>query len=132
MMKIVDESILFFSFKILSRSSLHFVGIRIFIVGCVWNAKSQLQPNKVFWRLELMTWTSHEFESWANCLARLKILSCRATAGVTPQLPLHASHVCHSGNLPVARSSHEALLDCTLLSFFSHSLTYYPYMILTL
>ena len=35
MMKIVDESILFFcrvSLKILSRSSLHFVGIRVFIV----------------------------------------------------------------------------------------------------
>ena len=41
-MKIVDESILFFSLKILSRSSLHFVGIKIFIVGCVWNAKSQV------------------------------------------------------------------------------------------
>ena len=27
-MKIMDESILFFSFKILSGSSLHFVGIR--------------------------------------------------------------------------------------------------------
>ena len=37
MYKIVDELILLFSrvfsFKILSRSSLHFVGIRIFIVG---------------------------------------------------------------------------------------------------
>ena len=37
MYKIVDELILLFSrvfsFKILSRSSLHFVGIRVFIVG---------------------------------------------------------------------------------------------------
>ena len=33
MYKIVDESILFFSLKILSRSSLHFVGIRVFILG---------------------------------------------------------------------------------------------------
>ena len=57
-MKIVNESILFFSRVSLlkfSLEALHFVGIRIFIVGCVWNAKSQLQPNKVFWRLELMT-----------------------------------------------------------------------------
>ena len=44
-MKIVDESILFFSkvsLKILSRSSLYFVNIRVFIVGCIRNAKSQL------------------------------------------------------------------------------------------
>ena len=37
MYKIVDELILsfsrVFSFKIISRSSLHFVGIRVFIVG---------------------------------------------------------------------------------------------------
>ena len=43
-MKIVDESILFFSrvsfLKILSGSSLQFVGIRVFIVGCMRNAKS--------------------------------------------------------------------------------------------
>ena len=45
-----------------------------------------------------MTGTSHEFESWANCLAKLEVFSCSAIAGVTLQLPLHASHVCHSGN----------------------------------
>ena len=51
-MKIVDESILFFSGVSLSKfsleNSLNFVGIWAFIVGCVWNAKSQLQPNRVF------------------------------------------------------------------------------------
>ena len=31
-----------FSLKILSGSSLHFVGIRVFIVEYVWNAKSQV------------------------------------------------------------------------------------------
>ena len=31
-----------FSLKILSGSSLHFMGIRVYIVGCVWNAKSQV------------------------------------------------------------------------------------------
>ena len=42
MSKIVNESILFFSrvsLQILSRSSLHFMGIRIFIVGYVKNVK---------------------------------------------------------------------------------------------
>ena len=134
-MKIVDELILFFSRVSLSKfsleNSLHFVGIRVFIIGCVWNVKSQLQPNRVFWQLELANRTSREFELRANCLVRLEVLSCSATASMTLQLPLHASHVCHSSDLPVARSSRKALLDCTLLSFSSHSLTHYPYMIPT-
>ena len=70
-------------------------------------------------------------ESQANCLARLKVLSCSTTAGVTLQLPLHASHVCHFGDLPVARSNCEALLKCTLLELSSHSLIHYPYIIPT-
>ena len=44
MMKIVDESILFFFrvslSKILSRNSLHFKGIRVFIVVYMRNVKS--------------------------------------------------------------------------------------------
>ena len=43
-MKIVDESILFFFMVSLSKFSLealHFVGITIFIVGCMRNAKGQ-------------------------------------------------------------------------------------------
>ena len=70
-------------------------------------------------------------ESRANCLARLEVLSCSATAGMTLQLPLHASHVCHSGDFPVMRSSCETLLECTFLSISSYSLKYYPYMIST-
>ena len=45
-MKIVDESILFFSRVFLSKfsleSSVHFMGIRVFIVGCMRNAKGQV------------------------------------------------------------------------------------------
>ena len=70
-------------------------------------------------------------ESRANCLARLEVLSCSAPAVVTLQLPLHASHMCHSSNLLIARSNHEALLECTHLELSSHSLTYYPYIIPT-
>ena len=92
----------FLSQNSLSGSSLHFVDIRVFIIGCMRNAKSQLQPNRAFWWLNLTIGTSHEFESRANYLARLEVLSCSATASVTLQLPLHASHVCHSGDLPVA------------------------------
>ena len=39
MSKIVDESILVFSLKMLSGSPLHFVGIRVFIVGYMRNVK---------------------------------------------------------------------------------------------
>ena len=49
-MNIVDELILFFSrvslSKILSRKSLHFVGTRIFIVGCMRNAKSHVSTKQ--------------------------------------------------------------------------------------
>ena len=70
-------------------------------------------------------------ESRANCLARLEVLSYSATTGVTLQLP-YMLHTCAIfGDLPIARSSLQALLECTLLSFSSHSLTHYPYMIPT-
>ena len=120
-----------FSLQILSSSSQHFLGIRVFIIVCMRNAKSQFQLNRAFWRFKLATWTSHEFESRANCLARLEVLSCSAPAVMTLQLPCML-HTCATfGNLPVARSSHETLLECTHLEFSSHSLTHYPYIIPT-
>ena len=49
--------------------------------------------------------------------------------------PLHASLVCILWRLAsckqAVRSSRESLAECTILSFSSHSLTHYPYMILT-
>ena len=79
----------------------------------------------------LATRTRREFESRANCLARMEVLSCSATTSVTLQLPCML-HTCATfSDLSVARSSHEALLECTLLNFSSHSFTHYPYMIST-
>ena len=49
MFKIVDESILVFSRVYLSnssRSSLHFMGIRVFIVGYVSNVKSHFSAKQ--------------------------------------------------------------------------------------
>ena len=46
MSKIMDELILIFSLKILSGSSLHFMGIRVFIVGYVRNVKSNFSTKK--------------------------------------------------------------------------------------
>ena len=76
-----------FSLGFLSQNSfwklLTFRGYKVFIVVCMRNVKSQFQPNRAFWRLELVTGTSCEFESRANCMARLEVLSCRAPAVVT-------------------------------------------------
>ena len=87
--------------------------------------------NRVVWRLELAIGTSCEFKLQANGLAKLEVLSYSAIAGVTLQLP-YMLHTCATfGDLSIARSSREALLESTLLSIYSHSLTHYPYMIPT-
>ena len=60
-------------------------------------------------------------ESRANCLARLEVLSCSATTGMTLQLPLHALHVCHSGDSPVTGQSQDPV---TRLFLSAHSWTF--------
>ena len=75
----------------------------VFIVGCVWNAKSQLQLNRVFWQLELTIGTSRKFESRANGLVRLEVLSYSATASITLQLPCMLHTCAILGDLPVVR-----------------------------
>ena len=82
------------------------MGIKVFIVECVWNAKTQLQLNKVFWRLELTIGTSHEFESQANCLTKLEVLSYSAIVGVTLQLPC-ILHMCALVSTYQLRASRE-------------------------
>ena len=68
--KIVDESILFFSrvfsLKILSENSLHFVSIRVFIVGYVKNVKGHFFCKTGCSGESLMTGMSREFESRNN------------------------------------------------------------------
>ena len=61
--------------------------------------KSQIFPNRVFWRLDLVTRLSHEFKPRANSLASLGLLSCSATAGAMLQLLACLAHVHHSGGL---------------------------------
>ena len=79
----------------------------------------------------LATWPRDWNKSRVNCLARLEVLSCSATANVTLQLP-YMLHKCATfGDLPIAKSSRKTLFECTLLSFSSHSLIHYPYMIPT-
>ena len=73
------------------------MGIRVFIVGCIRNAKGQVSNKQGIPMTRPRNWN----ESRANCLARLKVLSYSATAGVTLQLPCML-HTCATfGNLPV-------------------------------
>ena len=65
-------------------------------------------------------------ESRANCLARLEVLSYSATARDPSASLASLTRV-----LFWQLASRKALLDCTLLSFPSHSLTHYPYIIPT-
>ena len=113
-MKIMDESILFFSRVSLSKFSLEALYnmwvYKEFMLGCVWNAKGQFFPNRVVWRLELAIGLSREFKLRANCLASLRLLSSKATAGVTLQL-LCMLHTCASfGDLPAASQSRDQVV----------------------
>ena len=89
-MKIVDESILFFSRISLSIFSLEALNISwvwgVFILVCVWNVKSQFFQNRVGWRLGLVTWLSREFKPRTNWMASLDFLSCSAPVGMMFQL----------------------------------------------
>ena len=70
------------------------------------NVKSQFFPNRVFWRLDLVTRLSREFKPRANNLASLGLLSCSATAGATLQLLACLARVHHSGGLQ-PRATHK-------------------------
>ena len=67
----------------------------------------------------LATYARNWNKSRVNCLARLEVLSCSAPTIVTLQLPLHASHMCHFGDLPVTR----LFLSTHILSFL-HTLSH--------
>ena len=116
-----------FSLKILSGGSLHFMGIRVFIVVCMRNAKSHVLTKQGILATRPRDWN----ELRANGLTRLEVLSGSAPAVVTLQF-LCMLHTCATfGDLPVVRSNREALFECTHLEFSSHSLTHYLYIIPT-
>ena len=94
------------------------------------NVKSQIFPNRMFWRLGWVASSSREQTAWPGwdfCLV-MQQLARRFSFW-------HAWHVCiilaACSRNPLAGSNCESLLLCTILSNSSHSLTYYPYMILT-
>ena len=61
--------------------------------------KSQIFPNRVFWRLDLATGLSREFKLRANGVANLALLSYSATVGAILQPLACLARVHHSGRL---------------------------------
>ena len=61
--------------------------------------KSQIFPNRVFWRLDLVTGLSCEFKPRANGLASLRLLSYSTTVGAMLQLLACLARVHHSSGL---------------------------------
>ena len=121
-----------FSLNILAGSSLHFMGItRIYIGGKngMWRVR--------FFKIELaggldsrLDWVASSSHEVAE---RLVYTFCPIVLQLAWHFNFwHAWHVCNFWRLashsPLARSSHETLFLCTILSIFLHSLTHYPYM----
>ena len=84
-MKIMDESILFFSRVSLSKFSLE--------APIFHRYKGKFFLNRMVWRLGLTIGLSREFKSRVNDLSSLGLLSYSAITSMT-SAPLHASHVC--------------------------------------
>ena len=132
LMKIGDESILFFSRVFLSKFSLEALFISwvkgVFILGWEWNVKSQVFQNKAVLRLGLAAWLRCEFQPRGNWTTSCPILFCSAPAGVTLYLLAclaREQFLAACNRESPARSSHESLFFLhTLKHFFtlSHSL----------
>ena len=81
------------SLKILSRCSLHFVGIKVFIVGYVRECEKSFFRKIWGFGESLATGTSHEFQSPNNKMARLYFLSYSDSAILILQLSACFTHV---------------------------------------
>ena len=118
MMKIVDESILFFSKVSLSKFSLWkfstFRGYKGIYSGVCKECEKSVfiqighSGDSVSW-VEQVARLSRELTAWPDYIFCLVVLQLS-----WPFSSLHASHVCHFGDLLVARSSCETPLICTL------------------
>ena len=97
MMKIVNESILFFSQNSLWKLCT-FRGYKSIYSSVYEECKKSVSIKQGILATQARNWN----ESRANCLARLEVLSCSAPAGVILQL-LYMLHTCASfGDLTTA------------------------------
>ena len=103
----MDKSILFFSLKILSGSSLHFVIIRGIYTCVRMECEESVFQNRAGWWLGLATWLSLEFKLRVNWMANLDFLFYSATASMMVQLLCMLRSCASSGGLPVASYSRD-------------------------
>ena len=120
------ESIFFFSLKILSGSSLHFVSIRVFIVGYARNVKRHFSAKQGVLAIHsLLGWVtslSREITAKPDC----PFLSCSAPAIVTLQLSACFTRVAFwrvASHESLTRSSCENLFEC-LQTWILHTLSH--------
>ena len=103
-----------FSLKILSKSSLHFVGIRVFIVGCVRNVKIHFFCKTGYFGNSLASKMSHELTARPEC----QFLSCSVPTIMALQLPTYFTRVAFwrvSNHKSLVRSSRENPLNAYTL-----------------
>ena len=92
--------------------------------------KSQFFPNRVVWRLGLVTGLSREFKLWVNGLASLGLLSYSAKVGMTLQLP-YMLHACANfGGLLVASHPRVQLRVSASLHNLEHFFTLFHSLLL--
>ena len=105
-----------FSLKILSRSSLHFVGIRVFIVGYVRNVEIHFFSKTGHFGGSLVSKMSHELTARPEC----QFLSCSVPTIMALQLLAYFTCVAFwrvSSRESLARSSRENPLNAHTLEF---------------
>ena len=122
LMKIWDESILFFSRVSLSKfflEALVFSWVKgVFILGWEWNVKSQFFQNRAGLRLDWVASSSREVTK------QPVVLFCPVVLQLAWRFNFwHAWHMCSFWRLAAA----SPCFSCTLLSISSHYLTHNPY-----
>ena len=121
-MKIMDESILFFSRVSLSKFSLEAIFLLwvkgVFILGWEWNVKSQVFQNRAGSRLGLAAWLSREFQPRGNWTTSCPILSCSTLAGMVLQL---LAHLACEQLLAACSCESPVRSSCESLFFLAHS-----------
>ena len=127
-----------FSLEFLSHYFLEALNISwawgVFILVCVWNAKSQFFQNRAGWWLGLTTWLRREFKLRTNWMASLDFLSCSAPASMTLQLLRMLGMCATSGHLqatsyprgPVASPCYFAQTRSFLHTLSHITLTWFP------
>ena len=138
----MDESVLLFSRVSLSKFSLealfftlHFMGIRVFIVGCEFKCEKTNFSKTACFGESIATEMSREFQSPITRIGQavLFVMQCFSWPDSSSSCMLHtcASFWRVTTHESVMSSNRESPSCCTLSIKSSHSLTHNPYIILT-